>query len=162
MILKNLAPSFLVLFLGCAPSGEDSARSAPPRAMPAAPAPRAPASDTQGHPPASPSVPEPISNPAPEESMRVGGEVLRQLLKRVQPDFSKFQNRTIRPFGTPIYEATITAKGDVTNARVIRSSNLDIDAEVIAALRQCKFRPATRNGKPVAVYYTLTIDIDVH
>jgi TonB family protein len=80
-------------------------------------------------------------------------------LKRIQPDLSRFQNRTIRPFGTPIYEATITAKGDVANVRVIRSSNLGIDAEVIAALR--KFRPATRNEKPVAVYYTLTINIDV-
>ena len=94
--------------------------------------------------------------------MRVGGDVLRpQILKRVAPDLSKLQNRTIRPFGIPIYEATITAQGDVTNVRVIRGSHPDIDAEVIAALRQWKFRPATRNGKPVAVYYTLTVNIDV-
>jgi protein TonB len=122
----------------------------------------APAPDSQRHLPALPPVPERSSSVPPEEPLRVGGEVVRpEVLKRVQPDLSKLQNRRIRLPGTPIYEVTITAKGDVANVRVIRSNNLDIDAAVIAALRQWKFRPATRNGKPVAVYYTLTVNIDV-
>jgi len=81
--------------------------------------------------------------------------------RKVEPDLSKLQNRKIRVSGTPVYEVTITAKGDVANVRVLKSSNLGIDAEEIAALRQWKFRPATRNGKPVAVYYTLTVNIHV-
>lgn len=160
MILKHLAPCLLLPLLGCAPSGEDSAKSAPPRATPAASVRKLPAAAPQGPSPASPAAPRAISSPASEEPLRVGGEVLRpQILKRVEPDLSKLQNRTIRLFGSPIYEVTITAKGDVTDVRVLHSSNLDIDKEVIAALRQWKFRPATRNGKPVAVYYTLTVNI---
>jgi len=44
---------------------------------------------------------------------------------------------------------------------VIRSGSPEIDAAVIAALRQWKFRPAIRKGKPVAVYYTLAVNIDL-
>ena len=67
--------------------------------------------------------------------------------------------RRIRLHGMPIFEATITATGDVENIRVLRSAHPDVDKAIIAALKQWKFRPATRNGKPVAVYYTLTVNI---
>ncbi|HZF13332.1 MAG TPA: energy transducer TonB [Thermoanaerobaculia bacterium] len=79
--------------------------------------------------------------------------------RRSYADVPKLRDRRIR--GTPIYEATITAKGDVANIRVIRSGSPEIDAAVIAALRQWKFRPAIRKGKPVAVYYTLAVNIDL-
>src|SRR5262249_25083910 len=122
----------------------------------AAPAMKAPTRSLPARPPA----PERSSSGAPEEPLRVGGEVLRpQVIKRVEPDLSRLQDRKIR--GTLVYEATITAKGEVSNVRVIRSRNPDIDAAVLAALRQWRFRPATRNGKPVAVYYTLTINFDL-
>jgi len=31
---------------------------------------------------------------------------------------------------------------------------------IVAALKQWKFRPATRHGRPVAAYYVLTVNID--
>jgi periplasmic protein TonB len=79
-------------------------------------------------------------------------------IHRVPPSYTA-TTRRIRLHGTPIFEATITATGDVENIRVIRSAHPDVDKAIVAALEQWKFRPASLNGKPVAVYYTLTVNI---
>ncbi|HVH47875.1 MAG TPA: TonB-dependent receptor [Labilithrix sp.] len=46
-------------------------------------------------------------------------------------------------------EIDIDAAGNVTDARVIRSANADLDASALAAARAFVFEPATRDGSPV-------------
>lgn len=94
------------------------------------------------------------------EPLRVGGSVTRpEVIHRVPVDFAAFQNGEVRISGLFIAEAVIDEKGNVTRARTLKSSGPKIDAAALAALRQWKFKPATLNGKPVAVYYALTVNI---
>lgn len=106
--------------------------------------------------------PEPIAAAPAEtaEPLRVGGEVTRpEVIHKVPIDFAAFQNGEIRMTGVFIAEAVIDEKGDVTNARILKGPDPKIAAAALAAIRQWKFKPATLNGKPVAVYYTLTVNI---
>jgi len=113
-----------------------------------------------------PSTPSPTSIPViasmpADQPFRIGGEIVAPvIIKRVQPDYSKLRDRRIQA-PLLVYEATITSAGEVASARALRPVDPEIDAPVIAALRQWRFRPATRNGRPVAVYFTLTVKIDV-
>ena len=105
------------------------------------------------------SVAEASAEPA-REPLRVGGEVTRpEVIHRVTPDFAALQDGGARLGGLFIAEAVIDERGDVTSARVLKSSGPKIDAAALAALRQWKFKPATLRGKPVPVYYTLTVNI---
>ena len=98
---------------------------------------------------------------APSEPLRVGGDVLPPVvLKRVQPDLTNLVGR-YHSGGVPIIEATITATGDVTDVRVLRSKDPEVIAAMVAAVKQWKFKPATQNGKAVPVYFTMTMIIDV-
>lgn len=60
-----------------------------------------------------------------------------------------------------IVEAVISAEGKVARARVLRAAEIEIPAaSLVAALREWRFQPARLDGKPVAVYYTLTVPIE--
>jgi protein TonB len=92
------------------------------------------------------------------EAFRVGGDVLPpQVLVRVQPDYSKLHD--FQFYGTPIFEAVVSAEGDVTKVRVVRSGSPEVDTVIVDALKQWKFQPATRNGTPVPVYFTMTVNL---
>ncbi len=96
------------------------------------------------------------------EPFRVGGSVTRpEVIHQVPLDFSGFQNRKPRPIGINIVEAVIDEKGNVTNARTLKGSDPELNAMVLANIRQWKFKPGKIAGKPVPVYYTLTVNIDV-
>jgi TonB family protein len=59
--------------------------------------------------------------------------------------------------GNEIVEITIDEQGNVVSTRVLQSLGSQIDAKVVAALEAWHFRPATRDGIPIAskqdVYY---------
>lgn len=80
------------------------------------------------------------------------------VVTRAMPDFSKLGR--LRGAGSPIYEAVITATGDVETVRSIRSTSPELDAIVLPAIEQWKFEPAMRDGVAVPVYFTVTIHID--
>ena len=98
---------------------------------------------------------------AEEQAQSVDAPLERpQIIERVEPDRSKFPN--VRARGVCILEAFVTAGGRVGDVRVVKSVHPDVDTAAVEALRQWTFRPATRQGKAVAVYYTVTINIDWH
>jgi protein TonB len=49
-----------------------------------------------------------------------------------------------------VLEIEVDAHGQAQNIRVIQSLGLGLDDRAIEAVKMWKFRPATRNGKPVA------------
>lgn len=53
--------------------------------------------------------------------------------------------------GEVVLYAIIRANGSVDSIQIVRHLDSLVDREAVAALAQWKFRPATRNGKPVAV-----------
>ena len=56
-----------------------------------------------------------------------------------------------------ILEAVIDRDGNVTAVRALRGLPMGCTEAAIDALQRTKFRPATMNGRPVAVYYVLTV-----
>jgi protein TonB len=53
--------------------------------------------------------------------------------------------------GEVVIGFTISAKGDVINPRVIRTTDSELDRATLAAVRQWKFSPAMKDGVAVSV-----------
>jgi TonB family protein len=53
--------------------------------------------------------------------------------------------------GPLVLEAVISERGRVRSVKVLRPVHPRFDAAAVAALESARFRPATRNGRPVAV-----------
>ena len=63
--------------------------------------------------------------------------------------------------GVVILEAVIDQDGCVTAPHVLKRLTLDLDKAAVDALRKWAFAPATLEGRPVKVYYTLTVTFQV-
>lgn len=66
---------------------------------------------------------------------------------RPKPDLSPLAHGTA---GDVILDITITADGKVTDIKLTQSLSPAIDQTVIATVQQWTFRPATKDGQPVA------------
>lgn len=58
-------------------------------------------------------------------------------------------------------EAIIDEHGNVTNTRILQSQPMGLDEAALKAVETWKFKPAMFQGKPVKVYYTLTVNFKV-
>lgn len=96
------------------------------------------------------------------EVFRVGGSVTRPVVvDRVPLDLAALGQNRNRKAGVVIVETVIDEKGSVQSVRTLKGLDPEIDAAVLANVRQWKFKPGTIAGKPVPVYYTLTANIEV-
>jgi len=59
--------------------------------------------------------------------------------------------------GVVVIDAEISAEGRVVNMKVLRTADEVFVQPTLDALSQWEFEPATLDGKPVAVYYVLTV-----
>ncbi|RPH56897.1 energy transducer TonB, partial [bacterium] len=96
-----------------------------------------------------------------EAPLRVGGAVSRpEKISGPQPVYTEMA-RKARVQGVVIVEAIIDEKGNVTNARVLKGLPMGLDKAALEAVQRWKFKPATLNGRPVRVYYSLTVNFQV-
>jgi TonB family protein len=58
-------------------------------------------------------------------------------------------------------EAVVAADGTVREIRVLKAVHPDLDAAAAAAAKQWRFRPARRDGQPVAVVVTLELSFRI-
>jgi TonB family protein len=79
------------------------------------------------------------------------------VVERVEPAYPEDYRRA-RISGIVILEVAISETGAVENIGVLKSVGSGLDMSAVAAVRQWKFKPATRNGKPVPVLFNLTIN----
>ncbi len=96
--------------------------------------------------------------PLPETALQVGGDVIRP--KRIfapQPQYGEWARKS-RIQGEVVVEAIIDKQGRITNVRVLKGLPLCLSEQAILAIRQWKFEPATLNGKPIDVYYNMTVN----
>jgi TonB family protein len=101
--------------------------------------------------------PETALRGCPDEPIaRVGGaDQAPVLIRRVEPDFGNAP--AIQ--GIVIVETIVTRDGTVCAARVLRGLDPAIDAAALKAVRQWRFVPAQKNGKPVQAAYSLTVAV---
>lgn len=106
-----------------------------------------------------PDGPPPPAPPAPaaDEPVHVLGAVVPpEAVFAPRPDYPE-RARRVRRGGTVILLATIDEEGRVTDLSVLRGGPLGLTEAALAAVRRWRFRPATLENRPVAVYYHLTV-----
>ncbi|HVG10299.1 MAG TPA: TonB family protein [Thermoanaerobaculia bacterium] len=70
------------------------------------------------------------------------------------PEYARDVSKT----GAVIVESIIDEEGCIQNLRVCKSVHPKLDLATLDAVRRWVFRPAELAGKPVKVYYTLTVN----
>jgi TonB family protein len=94
-----------------------------------------------------------------------GADVAPRVIHRVDPAWPEYL-RTMRLRGIIIIAAVVTETGDVCDARVVRGFpgkiGIDIGDAAVRAVKQWRFAPATKQGKPVAAVYHLTINLNTN
>ncbi len=88
------------------------------------------------------------------EPLHVGGEVLAPVeIIRVMPDC-----RSLTGAVFPVsVELVVARDGTVSDARVLSAVPERAQGVVLQTVRGWRFRPATFNGQPVVVYYTVSL-----
>lgn len=94
----------------------------------------------------------------PDGPIQVGGDVVApEKLSAPQPQYTEIA-RKARIQGVVIVQAIINKQGEVTNVKVLKGLPMGLSEEAVAAIKRWSFKPATLNGKPVDVYYNLTVN----
>ena len=96
-------------------------------------------------------TPPPVAAAGPGATYHVGAGVTAPvLLYKREPEYTE-EARKARYQGTVLLYVEIDPSGKATNIRVQRSLGLGLDEKAIAAVRQWKFKPGTKDGNPVTV-----------
>jgi periplasmic protein TonB len=81
-------------------------------------------------------------------------------LQPIQPRYTEPARRA-GVQGTVIVEAIIDEHGHATNVRVVRGLPMGLDRSAVEAIQQVTFQPAMRGGRPVKVYFNLTVNFTI-
>ena len=89
---------------------------------------------------------------------QVEGDVRRpEIIRQVKPEYLE-KARRARTRGTVVVEAIIDEEGCVSNIRSLKGLPDGLTEAAMTAVRQWVFSPATLEGRPVKVYYVLTVN----
>jgi TonB family protein len=102
-------------------------------------------------------MPSPPSAPDPG-IYRVGTGVTKPEKAYAPPPLYTAAARQQKLQGVVILEAVIDEEGCVAHDKVLKALDPGLDRSAMAAVESWVFNPATLNGRPVKVYYTLTIN----
>jgi len=83
------------------------------------------------------------------------------VISQVQPQYTD-QARQQRLQGSVTLQLVVRTDGTVSNIQVTRSLGGGLDEAAIEAVKQWKFRPATRNGVPVDVLLSVTVNFALY
>lgn len=81
-----------------------------------------------------------------------------RLIHQVNPDYSRV--RGVRVNGSVSIAVVVTSEGATKDLRVVQSLHPDVDRCAVEAVKQWRFAPAEKDGKPVAV--RVTIELEFH
>jgi periplasmic protein TonB len=82
---------------------------------------------------------------------RVGGGVTAPaLLAKVEPEYSE-EARKAKYQGTVLLYVQVSPEGKAVNMRVLHSLGLGLDEKAMEAVKKWRFKPGTKDGKPVTV-----------
>ncbi len=73
-----------------------------------------------------------------------------ELIRKVEPEYSEAA-RKAKFQGNIVLSVEVDASGQVTNPKVIKGLGLGLDEKALETIRQWKFKPGSKNGKPVAM-----------
>jgi TonB family protein len=79
------------------------------------------------------------------------------VLYRVEPEFSE-EARKAKYQGTVILTIEVGEDGTPKNLQIVHSLGLGLDEKAIEAVSRWKFKPASRNGRPVRAPATIEVN----
>lgn len=92
---------------------------------------------------------------------RVGGGVIPPtVVARVEPQYTE-EARKARYIGTVVVEGLVKADGTLDVIRIVRGLDYGLTENAVDALKQWKFNPAIRNGKPAAVSLNIEVNFNL-
>lgn len=101
--------------------------------------------------------PEPVN----DVPIVVGGAVKKpEILFKTQPRYTELARRAGIQ-GLVVLKAVIDERGYVTNLEIERGQPMGLDQAAVEAVRTWRFKPATLHGRPVKVYYYLTVNFQL-
>lgn len=104
---------------------------------------------------------KPDPQPADGEPIVVGGAVLRpEILVKTQPRYTELARRA-NIEGVVVLKAVIDEGGYVTDLKVLKDLPMGLDKAAMDAVRTWRFKPATLHGRPVKVYFNLTVNFQI-
>jgi TonB family protein len=110
-----------------------------------------------GEPP--PPDPEEVDRTADEaDPLILGREITPpELIKRAEPDYPE-SAKAEGVQGRVILQLVVEKSGAVSNVKILKSNDERLAAAATEAVRQWGYKPALRNGEPVRVYVTVTVN----
>jgi TonB family protein len=107
-----------------------------------------------------PATQEQQKNSAPDanahSAFAQAGVTPPSLLSSVEPEYPEYARKK-KIEGICLIALIIDAKGNPQNIRLINGLDPGLDANALEAVKRYKFKPATRNGMPMAVQITVTV-----
>ncbi len=92
---------------------------------------------------------------------QVGGGVKGPvIIYQPEPEFSE-EARKAKFMGVVTVSIVVDATGKPQNIRVTRGVGMGLDEKAMEAVKQYRFKPATENGKPVAVYLNVEVNFEI-
>ena len=93
--------------------------------------------------------------------LHVGGEVLAPVkIHAPQPAYTE-EARMARIQGIVLLQAVLDPQGRVTQLKVLKGLPLGLTESALDTVAQWRYRPATRNGLPVAVYLHISVNFSI-
>jgi protein TonB len=84
-----------------------------------------------------------------------------RVLSKPEPQYTE-EARKNQIVGTVVLRAVFTSGGQVTNIRSVNGLPFGLTERAIAAARQIKFSPATKDGRPVSMYIQLEYNFNLY
>ncbi len=90
--------------------------------------------------------------------MSASGSVVAPVKIFAPPPQYTEEARQARIQGVVIVQAIIDCQGFVTEINVLKELPLGLSEAAVSAISQWRFEPATLDGRPISVYYNLTVN----
>ena len=84
-----------------------------------------------------------------------------RVLSKPEPQYTE-EARKNQVTGTVVLRAVFTSGGQVTNIRAVSGLPFGLTEKAIAAARQIRFQPATKDGRPVSMYIQLEYNFNLY
>jgi periplasmic protein TonB len=100
---------------------------------------------------------------ADDGPLPVGGRISRPRIipgTKVEPRYTELA-RQARLQGIVVLRAVIDERGNVVDVEIRKQLRFGLDEEAVKAVSQWKFTPAMLDGRPVKVYFDLTVQFEV-
>lgn len=95
---------------------------------------------------------------AADEAVAITDDITPPRLKEVaSPDYTE-EAKKKRIEGTVTIEIVVDKKGDVVDAKVVKGLGHGLDENAIVAVKEWKYKPAEKDGTPIAVRMEVTVE----